>query len=157
MKQRLMSLNDPLMLTKRSIIESIIDRLKNISQIEHSRHRSPVNCFVNILAGGNCLLPSAKETVDRNRLQSLASSLTRTHVIFRVNLISDERASEARLFVFCNSKHCRKEKPSLILHCHSTVGIYFIVCNYGSIVQTMVPCQRFQRAIAASSILTIFL
>ncbi|WP_399315802.1 transposase [Trichocoleus sp. FACHB-69] len=66
MKQRLMSLNDRLMLTKRSIIESIIDRLKNISQIEHSWHRSPVNCFVNILAGGNCLLPSAKETVDRN-------------------------------------------------------------------------------------------
>jgi hypothetical protein len=31
--------------------ETIIDQLKNISQIEHSRHRSPVNCFVNILGG----------------------------------------------------------------------------------------------------------
>jgi hypothetical protein len=51
MKQRLMSLNDRLMLRKRSIIETIIDQLKNISQIEHSRHRSPVNCFVNILGG----------------------------------------------------------------------------------------------------------
>lgn len=51
MKQRLMPLNDRLMLRKRSIIESIIDQLKNISQIEHSRHRSPVNCFVNILGG----------------------------------------------------------------------------------------------------------
>jgi hypothetical protein len=39
------------MLRKRSIIETIIDQLKNISQIEHSRHRSPVNCFVNILGG----------------------------------------------------------------------------------------------------------
>ena len=51
MKQRLMPLNDRLMLRKRSIIETIIDQLKNISQIEHSRHRSPVNCFVNILSG----------------------------------------------------------------------------------------------------------
>nr|WP_084610657.1 transposase [Synechocystis sp. PCC 7509] len=32
-------------LRKRAVIETIIDQLKNISQIEHSRHRSPVNCF----------------------------------------------------------------------------------------------------------------
>jgi hypothetical protein len=51
MKQRLIPLNDRLILRKRSIIETIIDQLKNISQIEHSRHRSPVNCFVNILGG----------------------------------------------------------------------------------------------------------
>lgn len=51
MKQRLMPLCDRLMLRKRSIVETIIDQLKNISQIEHSRHRSPVNCFVNILCG----------------------------------------------------------------------------------------------------------
>jgi hypothetical protein len=51
MKQRLMPLKDRLMLRKRSMIETIIDQLKNISQIEHSRHRSPVNCFVNILGG----------------------------------------------------------------------------------------------------------
>ena len=43
MKQRLMPLNDRLLLRKRSIIETIIDQLKNISQIEHSRHRSAVN------------------------------------------------------------------------------------------------------------------
>jgi hypothetical protein len=51
MKQRLMPLNDRLLLRKRSIIETIIDQLKNISQIEHSRHRSVVNCFVNIMGG----------------------------------------------------------------------------------------------------------
>jgi transposase len=38
MKQRLMLLSDRLMLRKRSIIETILDQLKNISQIEHSRH-----------------------------------------------------------------------------------------------------------------------
>jgi Transposase DDE domain len=51
MNQKLMALDDRLGLRQRSIIETIIDQLKNISQIEHSHHRSPVNCFVNILCG----------------------------------------------------------------------------------------------------------
>ena len=51
MKNRLMLLNDKLLLRKRAIIETIIDQLKNISQIEHTRHRSPVNFLVNVLAG----------------------------------------------------------------------------------------------------------
>ena len=51
MKQRLIPLNDYLMLRKRGIIETVTDQLKNISQIEHSRHRSPINCFGPILGG----------------------------------------------------------------------------------------------------------
>lgn len=51
MKNKLMPLMDKLLTRKRSIIETIIDQLKNISQIEHSRHRSPVNCLVNIVCG----------------------------------------------------------------------------------------------------------
>lgn len=51
MKNRLLSLFDQIMLRKRAIIESVIDQLKNISQIEHSRHRSVANCFVNLVAG----------------------------------------------------------------------------------------------------------
>ena len=51
MKNRLMPLLDKLLLRKRAIIESIVDQLKNISQIEHTRHRSPTNCFINIIAG----------------------------------------------------------------------------------------------------------
>jgi len=51
MKNRLMRLTDKLLARKRSIIETIIDQLKNISQIEHSRHRSPVNFAVNVLCG----------------------------------------------------------------------------------------------------------
>ena len=39
------------MLRKRSLIETVIDQLKNISQIQHTRHRSPTNYLVNILAG----------------------------------------------------------------------------------------------------------
>ena len=51
MKQRLVPLCDRLLLRKRAIVETIIDQLKNISQVEHSRHRSPVNCLVNIVCG----------------------------------------------------------------------------------------------------------
>ena len=51
MKDILMLLSDKLLLRKRAIIESIIDQLKNISQIEHSRHRSPINFVVHLVAG----------------------------------------------------------------------------------------------------------
>lgn len=51
MKNHLMHLSDKLLLRKRAIIESIIDQLKNISQIEHSRHRSPANFVVHLIAG----------------------------------------------------------------------------------------------------------
>jgi len=51
MKNRLMSFSDKLLLRKRTIIESITDQLKNISQIEHTRHRSPLNFCVNLICG----------------------------------------------------------------------------------------------------------
>jgi hypothetical protein len=51
MRNRLMPFFDKVMLRKRAVIESVMDQLKNISQIEHSRHRSVANCFVNLLAG----------------------------------------------------------------------------------------------------------
>ncbi len=46
-----MPLADKLLLRKRAIAESIIDQLKNISQIEHTRHRSVFNFLVNVLCG----------------------------------------------------------------------------------------------------------
>ena len=42
---------DKLRLRKRAIVETIIDQLKNISQIEHTRHRSPINFLVNLMCG----------------------------------------------------------------------------------------------------------
>lgn len=51
MKNSLMSMNDKIMLRKRSVIETVNDELKNICQIEHSRHRSFGNFIVNLLAG----------------------------------------------------------------------------------------------------------
>jgi len=49
MKNHLMLLWDKLMLRKRSMIESINNQLKNVFQIEHTRHRSSFNGFINIL------------------------------------------------------------------------------------------------------------
>jgi hypothetical protein len=51
MKNRLVPLFDKLMLRKRALIETINDQLKNISQIEHSRHRSVTGFAVNLVAG----------------------------------------------------------------------------------------------------------
>ena len=50
MKPRVLEAFDKLVLRKRSIIETINDQLKNIFVLEHSRHRSLVNFFVNVLA-----------------------------------------------------------------------------------------------------------
>ncbi len=51
MKNKLVLMIDKILLRKRGIIESVFDQLKNISQIEHSRHRSADNFMVNIVAG----------------------------------------------------------------------------------------------------------
>jgi hypothetical protein len=51
MKNKLLPLMDKIMLRGRGIIETINDQLKNIEQIEHTRHRSPVNFGTNLLAG----------------------------------------------------------------------------------------------------------
>jgi len=51
MKNQLMSLSDKIMLRKRSIIETVNDELKNICQIEHSRHRSLANFLTNMISG----------------------------------------------------------------------------------------------------------
>ena len=49
MKGALMSVSDKLLLRKRAIIETINDELKNIAQVEHSRHRCFDNFIVNTL------------------------------------------------------------------------------------------------------------
>jgi len=51
MKAKVKDEFDKFLLRKRAIVESIYDQLKNISQIEHTRHRSLVGFMVNLLAG----------------------------------------------------------------------------------------------------------
>lgn len=50
MKNKLMPMFDKLMLRKRCLIETVNDQLKNICQIEHTRHRSKINFLANLLA-----------------------------------------------------------------------------------------------------------
>lgn len=49
MRGALMSMSDRLLLRRRAIIETVNDELKNIAQVEHSRHRSFDNFIVNTL------------------------------------------------------------------------------------------------------------
>ncbi len=50
MHNKLVPLVDQLLLRKRAIIETINDQIKNIQQVEHTRHRNVVNAMVNVLA-----------------------------------------------------------------------------------------------------------
>jgi hypothetical protein len=67
MKGALMSVSDKLLLRKAATIETINDELKNIAQVEHSRH----NFIVNMLGAidAYCLFPkkpciNVKRTID---------------------------------------------------------------------------------------------
>jgi hypothetical protein len=51
MKNCLMELKDKILLRKRSVIETINDELKNMCQVEHSRHRSFGNFITNMISG----------------------------------------------------------------------------------------------------------
>jgi hypothetical protein len=51
MKNSLMHIQDRILLKKRALIETVNDELKNICQIEHTRHRSFTNFVTNLLAG----------------------------------------------------------------------------------------------------------
>ena len=50
MKNVLMNINDKILIRKRAVIETVNDELKNIAQIEHSRHRSFNNFIANALS-----------------------------------------------------------------------------------------------------------
>ena len=51
---------DDALLRRRSLIETVFGELKNLCQIQHTRHRSPANFVVNLLAGivAYCLMPN---------------------------------------------------------------------------------------------------
>ncbi len=51
MKEKLLDPIKKLWLNKRGVIESVIGQLKEIVQIQHTRHRSPDNFFINVFAG----------------------------------------------------------------------------------------------------------
>lgn len=51
MANKLIEANEKILLRKRSLIETVNDQLKNVCQVEHTRHRSPANFLVHLMAG----------------------------------------------------------------------------------------------------------
>jgi hypothetical protein len=51
MKNKLMQFTDKLWLRKRAVIESVNDILMTVFDIDHTRHRSPVNAMAHIIGG----------------------------------------------------------------------------------------------------------
>ena len=70
MKGALMSVSDRLLLRKRAIIETVNDELKNIAQVEHSRHRCFDNFIVNLLGAiaAYCLFPKSRASMYKGPL-----------------------------------------------------------------------------------------
>jgi hypothetical protein len=62
-------------LRRRSLIETVFDELKNLCQIEHTRHRSVFNFLVNLMAGivAYCLSDS-KPTLRLMKVNLLAEA-----------------------------------------------------------------------------------
>ena len=50
MKNQIVLLHEKLFLRKRSLVETVFDYLKNKFQIEHTRHRSPLNAFIHVIS-----------------------------------------------------------------------------------------------------------
>jgi hypothetical protein len=79
MKERVMEETQKFYLSKRGLIETVIDQLKNCCQIEHSRHRKPENAFTNLIAGLVAYAfkprkPSIKKYHINSRKKSLTSN-----------------------------------------------------------------------------------
>ena len=51
MKNKLLELDDKLRLKKRALIESVNDILMSVQDVDHTRHRSPLNALVHTMAG----------------------------------------------------------------------------------------------------------
>ncbi len=50
MRNVLMDLDDKLRLKKRALIESVNDILMSVMEVDHNRHRSPMNAIVHTMA-----------------------------------------------------------------------------------------------------------
>lgn len=78
MKNSLMHTSDKILLRKRALVETVNDELKNMCQIEHTRHRSVDNFLANLISGliAYHFLPKKPslnlEVVDEKRIRKAA-------------------------------------------------------------------------------------
>ena len=73
MKPRDYTVDEHKILRRRNLIETVIGQLKNICQIDHTRHRNPANAVTNLLAGivAYCFLPEKPTMSPVKKTQSL--------------------------------------------------------------------------------------
>jgi len=76
MKKVVHSEFDQALLRQRSLVETVFDELKNLCQIEHTRHRSLSNFAVNLMAGivAYCLSPAKPHIAVWDSQDSLAAN-----------------------------------------------------------------------------------
>ncbi|KJV69837.1 transposase DDE domain protein [Orientia tsutsugamushi str. TA716] len=73
MKTYLLDIEDKRLLNKRSLIESVLNVLKKHMHLEHTRHRSPLNFFVHIIAS---LASYSISKLNPNLISSSSDSLS---------------------------------------------------------------------------------
>lgn len=68
MKDKALSNEEKLLLRKRSVIETVNDELKNICQVEHTRHRSITGFLLNIMGAiaAYSFFPKKKPSIKRD-------------------------------------------------------------------------------------------
>lgn len=76
MRKKMRTAFEKFFLAQRCIIETVIEQLKSICQIEHSRHRSPINFIMNVISGlaAYCLKPR-KPAVNMDKLTEFSQPL----------------------------------------------------------------------------------
>jgi len=63
---------DQALLKRRSLIETVFDELKNLCQVEHTRHRSHANFIVNLMSG--IVLTASCQTPNKPQLSVMSSA-----------------------------------------------------------------------------------
>lgn len=76
MANRLLLLHEKVILRRRVLLETVFDQLKHLMQIEHTRHRSPTNFAVNLVAGliAYCHQPT-KPSIERGDRSQLTTTI----------------------------------------------------------------------------------
>lgn len=76
MKKKMLSAFEKFFFAHRSIVETVIEQLKSICHIEHSRHRSPMNFLVHLVGGlAAYCLKSVKPSVRLRKIDAVTAGL----------------------------------------------------------------------------------
>ena len=120
MKGSIMKISDRLLLRKRAIIETVNDELKNIAQVEHSRHRSFDNFIVNTLGAlTSYFFFTKKPTITVQRTIERQLTLSLIHICrCLLTTLCISRCSPSP----CHKTHCRDRRVYYILRISESIA-----------------------------------